>query len=123
VRSRINPIIRAVVTEIVGSVHFRTDNGAEHEQGIGPDARQPYRCHALSAEVHEMKKKVAISLVLFGVLASPASAQQLKPVMKIVVQPSAPVTISSYEANYESRSSQYFTRGIHHNLKYQNTGP
>lgn len=65
---------------------------------------------------------LAMILVLaFTASAGTARAQQ-KATTKVVSQPSAPLTISAYEARYEPRSSQYSTRGIHHELKYENKG-
>jgi hypothetical protein len=67
-----------------------------------------------------MQRLFSATVVATLVVAASVLQAAIKPVTKIVAQPGAPVEISAYTANYEPRSSQYVTRGIHHDLKYTN---
>ncbi|MDP1570374.1 MAG: hypothetical protein Q8L86_10245 [Vicinamibacterales bacterium] len=54
------------------------------------------------------------------ILLTAAAEAQPKPTTTVVAQHDAPVTISSYTAQYRERS-QYAAEGVHHSVKYQNS--
>jgi hypothetical protein len=64
-----------------------------------------------------MSSVTAFVSLLVLVAAVPSGAQALKPSTRIVAQPSAPIAITSYNAEYRERS-QYTSPGIHHSTRF-----
>ena len=68
-----------------------------------------------------MSNKLRVAFVLvFAVLIGSAGVAKLNPENRVIAQIGAPVKIVSYKASYNS-GSKYVTKGIHHNLEYENT--
>ena len=66
-----------------------------------------------------MKRYFAIAFIIAASGLS-AIAQRTTTATRIINQPTSPIKITSYNAVYIDSSSTYVSRGIHHNLEYEN---
>ena len=66
-----------------------------------------------------MKRYFAIAFIIAASGLS-AIAQRTTTATRIINQPTSPIKIISYNAVYIGSSSTYVSRGIHHNLEYEN---
>jgi hypothetical protein len=66
-----------------------------------------------------MKRYFAVAFIV-AISWLSAIAQRTPTATRIISQPTAPVKIVSYNAFYIDSSSTYVSRGIHHNLEYEN---
>jgi len=66
-----------------------------------------------------MKRYLAVLFIIATSWLS-AGAQRVATATRIMNQPTAPIKIMSYRAVYIDSGSTYISRGIHHNLEYEN---